>query len=132
MIDDAASGVLNDPVDALLSLFEFAAAPRSHGPRVCLWLEPGGYAIDAFGTPEPDRCVMRVSFDENFVPPMQGAEMVLQFECELATTTLYLALRGALARLLEGPDAEALDRWRGDQSLESYLERFNRARAVAG
>ena len=71
---------------------------------------------------------MRVYYDKDFVPPMQKSEMTIRFECELDTKTLSLALLAGLAGLLEGPHGDLLDGWRGDESLKSYLDRFNSIR----
>jgi hypothetical protein len=124
VVDEAASAVLNDPMEELLDLLAFLVAPDPVGVRLCIWLEPDGYAFDLSGTTDPDRCVMRVFHDRTFVPPMQGRDMTLRFEGELETHQLRSTLHGALAGLLEGAGARALDTWRRDYSLQSYLDRF--------
>lgn len=47
VVDDAASAVLNDPVEELLDLLAYSASPNQTDARVCFWLEPAGYALDA-------------------------------------------------------------------------------------
>jgi hypothetical protein len=103
IVDDAASNVLNDPVAERMDLLPSSVAPALHGPCVCFWLEPDGYAIDVLRASAPFRSVLRTYYDSNFVPPMQTREMSARFECEVETQTLSSALLAGLAELLDGP-----------------------------
>jgi hypothetical protein len=125
VIDDAASNVLNDPVDELLGLLAYSLTPRGTEPRVCFWLEPAGYALDACTVAgSADRFIVRLFFDESFVPPMRRHTMQLRAEAELAGSVLSAGVRAGLATLLAGQDRGALDGWRSDRSHQTYLDRF--------
>lgn len=132
VIEDAASNVLNDPLAALIEMFRFSVTPMSTGERVCLWLEPDGYAIDVLRTSVGTRSVLNVYYDRDFVPPMQKHQMARRFECELDTEVLCAALFAGLSGLIMGPQAAALDTWRRDESLKSYRDRFNAVQAMRG
>ena len=124
-IDDAASNVLNDPVDELLDLLAYSLTPRGAEPRVCFWLEPAGYALDVCTVAgSPERFIVRLFFDESFVPPMRRHPMQLRAEVELTGSVLSAGVRTGLASLLAGQDRGALDGWRSDRSHQTYLERF--------
>jgi hypothetical protein len=129
VIDDAASNVMNDPVGSFLDLFEFSIEPKDPGPRVCLWLEPSGYAIDVLPTDEPNRCALRISYAKDFLPTRSMYRPIVRFEGDLAANELRGGLLDGLAGLLEGPGADALDRWRRDHGLDRYRDRFDALRA---
>lgn len=125
VIDDAASNVLNDPVDKLLDLLAYSLRPSGTEPRACFWLEPAGYALDVCAVVgSAERFVVRLFFDDSFVPPMRGRTMQLRAEAELAGSVISAAVRAGLATLLAGPDRGALDRWRRDRGHQTYLDRF--------
>jgi len=122
--------VLNDPVDALLDLLAYSLEPGGTDARVCFWLEPHGYALDASlinGTsPKSARqFALRVFFDNAFVPPMHGYAMQHRFEGCVAGDILTDGLRDGLGRLLQGPDASTLDEWRNDRTCQMYRARFD-------
>lgn len=128
VLEKKASETLNSPVKSLLDLFEFTLAPTPQGPRVCVWLEPDGYAIDVSSAAEGDRCELRISYDRTFIPPVGGPDMTAIFEGELETATLRSALSAALAGLFEEIDASGLDPWgRGyeDFDLKAFRDRYN-------
>jgi len=110
-------------------MFQFSVAPAQRGPRVCLWPDPDGYAIDVLDAPDAGRSVVRIYYDRNFVPPMQKREMTVPFECEVETETLSSALLAGLRGLFESPHAVALNDWR-HESLKGYLDRFDSAQSL--
>lgn len=125
VIDDAASNVLNDPVDELLDLLAYSLSPSGTEPRVCFWLEPAGYALDvctAAGSAE--LFIVRLFFDDGFVPPMRGRTMQLRAETELTSSVLSAAVGAGLGPLLADADGGALDGWLRDRGHRTYLDRF--------
>src|SRR6476646_5794970 len=103
VLDCAASNVLNDPVEELLDLLEYAVDPRGPSPRVCFWLEPEGYAIDVEPLSAVDRRIIRIGYAPSFVPPMTGKQMSPRWEGELEAAQLASVLFASLSTLLEGP-----------------------------
>ncbi|HXU01183.1 MAG TPA: hypothetical protein VN903_09330 [Polyangia bacterium] len=69
-----ASNVLNDPISELIDWVEFLLDPRSGFRRVCVWLEPEGYAFD-LQPMRPSEFMVSVWWDGSFVPPMAGHRM---------------------------------------------------------
>lgn len=102
VLDEQISNVLNGPLSELIEAIAFCQAPLVGSHRVCLWLEPAGYALDFIAGTTPDRCILRVSFDEDFVPPMQGDLMEMVFEGEADASAIRGALESALVRVLRG------------------------------
>ncbi len=127
VIDDVASGVLNDPIDEFLETLAFCQNPTSAGHRICLWGEPGGYAIDIAVSSTPDRCIIRVSSHGDFIPPMHGEEMKVEFEAEADTIRVSRAISAALGELLRPTHQRTLDDWSPGQT---YLQRFINLRNV--
>ena len=119
-------------VEEFLEMLRFSSQPMPDGARVCLWLEPAGYAIDAIGTDDPRRAVVRVFFDESFVPPMRRREMSTSFECEVDAASLGSALASSLSRLFQHPGADALNLWNRNLGREGYVQRFNSQPTAAG
>jgi len=75
VVECVASNVLNDPLDELIEAVAFCKAPLVGHHRICLWLEPEGYAVDIVPSASSDHCIIRVSFDASFVPPMLRREL---------------------------------------------------------
>lgn len=125
VIDDLASGVLNDPIDEFLEALAFCDAPTNRSHRICLWGEPGGYAIDLLASSMHERCVIRVSSYDDFIPPMRGKEMRVEFEGETATIRVFRATSAAFGELLRPTHKRALDAWSPGQT---YLTRFKSLR----
>lgn len=125
VVDDVASGVLNDPIEEFLEALAYCQNPTSAGNRICLWMEPGGYAIDIVASSTSDRCVLRVSFHGDFIPPMRGKEMKVEFEAEADTIRVSRAISAAFGELLRPVHQRALDDW---GSRQTYLQRFTELR----
>jgi len=125
VIDDAASNVLNDPIDEFLDALAFCNAPTSAGHRICLWLEPAGFAIDLVESSTPERCILRVFYDDSFVPPMRRTRMKVKFEMEADAIRVSRAISAALGDLLQRTHEPALDAWKPGQI---YLQRFEEVR----
>lgn len=129
IIEESASYILNDPVSGWLDFFAYVLDPTGPTARVCLWLEPSGYAIDAVSSdPANKTFVIRVFFDTGFVPPMRDQPMQQEFEGTIHARLLISGLKLGLSRLLFGADGSQLDHWLRDQSLASYRQRFETLR----
>lgn len=122
-ISGSASNVLNDPVDSLLEMLASLTNPTPEGARLCLWLEPSGYAVDVSATDVPAICQLGVYYDDSFVPPMRGRDMQLEFECRVDVWLLRAAIIRGLHGALTGLDADAFDKW-SPQGLQRYLMRL--------
>ena len=68
-LDERVSNVSGDPLEELLDLAVFLARGGSGMRRVSLWLEPTGFALDAWNLGN-DLAQLLVSWDACFVPPM--------------------------------------------------------------
>jgi len=123
-IECNASYILNDPVSELLDLLENVLASNFDGSRVCLWLEPPGYAIDVFATLDPDRCSLRILYGESVNPPMESGRMELCFECNCELTLLKRTLLEALTGLLQEANDNAMAEWIGNANAVCYRERL--------
>lgn len=122
-ISGSASNVLNDPVDSLLEMLASLTNPTTEGARLCLWLEPGGYAIDVSATDVPAICQLGVHYAESFVPPMRGRDMQLEFESRVDVWLLRAAIIRGLHGVLTGLDADAFNKW-SQHGLQRYLKRL--------
>lgn len=125
VIGCSASHVLNDPLDEFLGAVESCQTPTGPGHRTCLWLEPDGYAIDLLPGSSPDRRIVRVSYDRDFVPPMWYSykPMKVVFEGEADARLIAEALLSPVAELVDQMDAETLEWWRRRDSSD-YTERI--------
>ncbi len=121
-IEDAASFVLNNPVDELIDLLQFLGAVASGFSRTCLWLEPAGYALDVAHRSAED-CGVTVRYDDSFMPPMAGHAMSTVHRCIVPTGELRRALHQALESLF----ARAIDPKRRDD-LESLRHKWKHVR----
>lgn len=128
VLDLQVSNVLNGPLSELIEAIAFCQPPLVGGHRVCLWLEPAGYALDLIAGAAPDRCILRVSFDEDFVPPMQGDLTEVVFEGEADAGALCGALESAIVGFLASVDAPTLKAWRRKDEPE-YARRFAELRS---
>lgn len=111
VIDCSASNVLNDPLAELVDAVAFCSTPVVGRYRVCLWLEPQGYAIDILPGTSWDRCIFRVYFDGTFVPPMPWSKMDLIFQGEADLESVRGALLKELAQFVEQVDPAVLKDW---------------------
>jgi hypothetical protein len=112
VFDDEVSNVLTAPLTDLIEAIAFCQAPLVGSHRVCLWLEPAGYAVDLVAGASPDRCIVRVSFDKDFVPPMTSFPMAVVFEGETDAAVIRGALESALAEFFATVDAPTLKMWK--------------------
>jgi hypothetical protein len=112
VLEDKASNVLTAPLTDLIEAVAFCHPPLVGSHRFCLWLEPEGYAVDLVAGASPDRCIVRVSFDKNFVPPMRGFPMEVVFEGEADAGVIRGALESALTEFFAVVDAPTLKMWK--------------------
>jgi hypothetical protein len=123
-----ASNVLNDPY---LELVEFTASlaevPSSTPfPRVCFWLEPDGYALDARQSAD-DRVVLSIMYDEAFVPPMAHYEMKTEHTCVLERGLLHRALLVGVTRWFADHAPAIARNW--SQDLDVYRRALAKVRS---
>lgn len=90
-----ASNVFNDPISELIELAIFVKKGGSSFRRVCLWLEPAGYAIDVKLSGH-QRLLITILFDQDFIPPMNNTHMKEEYCCSVSPKTLYKALSDSL------------------------------------
>lgn len=98
-LEALASGVCNDPLEELIDMGVFLARGGSGMRRVCLWLEPAGFAVDAWNLGD-EFAELLVSRDDSFVPPMSA--------CALEEVRRYSVDRRTLARCVEEEVARLL------------------------
>lgn len=91
-LEIGASWVLNDPLDELIELGTFVARGSSGARRVCLWLEPQGYALDVTNLNETI-AGFHLRYDRNFVPPMLGEPMRTEIRRNVDRAALATAIR---------------------------------------
>ena len=120
ILEDSASFVLNDPLAEWLDLLECCIRPCRGPARVCLWLEPAGYAVDLVASEQAEQVELRVYFDPSFIPPMRERSMSLQFEGVVRRSTVAAGLVAGLGGLLRG---DAMDSH--ELRCEPYLSRFD-------
>lgn len=126
VLDDIASGVLNDPIDEFFEALAFCDHPTSAGYRVRLWMEPGGYAIDMQPASDSERCVIRIWSYADFIPPLHGQEgMTVEFDGEVETARVSRVISSAFGELLRPDHQASLDAWAPGQT---YLQRFRAMR----
>lgn len=112
VIDDSVSNVLNDPLGDLIGAVELCLAPAGARHRACLWLEPDGYAVDLTPGTSADRCLVRVSYDDNFVPPMWGCDLKeVSFEGQAEARLIADALFPPIAQLVGQMNPVTLKWW---------------------
>lgn len=123
VIGCSASNVLNDPVHELIGAVESCLVPNGPRQRVCFWLEPDGYAVDVLPGTSPDRRIVRVSYDRDFVPPMWSSykPMKVVFEGEAEARLIADALLPPIAQLVK--QTKAVKSWRRLDSPD-YTERL--------
>jgi hypothetical protein len=115
-----ASSVLNDPISEFIDWMEFLLEPRSGFRRVCVCLEPEGYAFDLQPMRLPEFMVS-VWWDDSFVPPMAGYEMKPRPRFLVNGDLLLEALSSGLRAWLADPGSGIQDGW-GD--LAAYRRRL--------
>ena len=64
--------------------------------RVCLWLEPEGYAVDVTALSD-ELFMITVRFDKSFVPPMAGHSMMKRYRCLVKRDVFSRAVARGLA-----------------------------------
>ena len=108
-LNERASGVSNDPLEELIDMGLFLARGGSGMRRVCIWLEPEGFAVDAWNLGNELAQVL-VSKDGSFVPPMSayGLEEVSRHLVE--RTSLAQCIEEEVGRLLRENEV-GLRRW---------------------
>jgi hypothetical protein len=137
VLEEWASNVLNDPVESLIEMLEMAERPDPDRVRVCFWLEPALYALDAIReerlapgeTPGTGLLLVRVLFNQAASPPgppAWGRTMTTCFEGMLESRVLHAALVRALIALVDDPDAAELDHWQRGRTLKDYRDRILR------
>jgi hypothetical protein len=130
VLDVAASNVLNDPIDELVTIVRDAhRTPKPH-VRACLWLEPAGYAIDVSEVTR-DTSLIRIGTHDSSVPPMNGAVLRTSFEGEVRTSRLRSAITSGLLELLRQENAAAVNGWQRGKTLRSYVARLDEANGAA-
>lgn len=97
-LEESASWVLNDPLEELVETGLFLAGRGTETRRVCLWAEPGGYALDVWNVGDALSQV-RIGSASDFVPPMAGRTLRQRHECTVDRTTLARAIRRAVHQL---------------------------------
>ncbi len=112
VLEEQISNVLNGPLSELIEAVAFCQPPLVGSHRVCLWLEPEGYALDFIAGAAPDRCIVRVSFDKDFFPPMQEGLTEVFFDGEADAGAIRGALESALVELFAAVDAPTLKMWK--------------------
>lgn len=120
VIEDTASNVLNDP---LAELIDAAMSPPSRvaSIRICFWLEPAGYALDLLQADEPDLSVLRLSYDDSFVPPMRHSDMTIKQEALLESRLIRTALVSGLVAFGRSADTAALEKWFGLENAATHM-----------
>lgn len=131
VLEDAASNVLNDPLSSLFDLASHLAGAGRLPSRVCLWLEPSGYALDAEPAGKPGLHILRLFYHHDFVPPMPGQSMTLRHEVSIESSRASRSLTRGLADLLRDAEVDALNTWRTGETVGTYQERLRRLRALA-
>jgi hypothetical protein len=134
VFDDSVSNVLNDPIEALIEMLELAARSDPDRVRVCFWLEPALYALDAIREDRPapgdppgtGLVLMRVLFSRGASPPGHAGSMTPCFEGTVESRVLHAALLRALTELVDDPDATELDHWQRGRTLKDYRDRVLR------
>jgi hypothetical protein len=105
-----ASNVLNDPIAELIELTMFVKKESSSFRRVCLWLEPSGYAIDVKHS-GPQRLLITILFDKEFIPPMNNTHMKEEYCCSVYQNTLYKSLIESLNLWLTSNSKTISEHW---------------------
>jgi hypothetical protein len=118
----SASTVLNDPLAELLDAVCFMTEGRSGSRRVCLWLEPKGYALDLQCLSE-SLAMVTVLHDDAFVPPMAASPMKRLFRCTATRAAIVRGLHESIEQVLRGT---VVDGSQGDRKL---FEGFRKAYA---
>ncbi len=124
-----ASGVLNDPVWEFLGLL-LALGQRSRlDKRICVWLEPDGYALD-FATQRPRQTTpvkLDIGYSDSFVPPMRHNEVEPLGSVELDADALYREFMSSLSSFLQDYGGELRRHWIKGKTRAEYLGVLARA-----
>jgi hypothetical protein len=119
----SASTVLNDPLAELLDAVCFVNEGRTGFRRVCLWLEPEGYALDLQCLNE-SLAMLTVLHDDAFVPPMAASPMKRLFRCRATRVGIVRGLHDSIARVLLETvvDGSEGDRKQFERFRQAYVE----------
>lgn len=119
------SNILNDPLEEFLNLIENYFSKKSLTCRVCLWLEPQGYALDFTSSKSANRVKIQVSYDDSFIPPMKYSSLDLKFEIEIEVNNLLESIIMAFKELFASTDSDILqEEW--SENVMKLKKRFEK------